>query len=67
MTLWSKINIEYYSGTTNIKFVGKHKTIGAADNDEGWYVQRLTYDGSNNITQVDGPALGPWTGRETLV
>jgi hypothetical protein len=63
---WGTINIEYYSGTDNIKYIGKAIEVGAPDNHKSFYVSFLEYDSDDNITKILGPVLNQWSKRAEL-
>ena len=63
-TYWKDKRFEY-SGT-NIIYRGYHITLNADEDDGKWIIWKYTHTG-NNITRIQGPVVGPWTNRDSLL
>ena len=61
---WLARRYDYTSG--NIDYMGKHLEVDAAASDDSWYIWKYTYDGSDNLTLMQGPLVGSWDGRAGL-
>ncbi len=48
----------YYDGSNNAEYVCKNTDIDANETDTDWYCWKLVYDGSNNMTDKEGPRQG---------
>lgn len=66
MTPWNSIEIEY-DASDQIKYLGKNKTLSAPVEDKSWYISKFTWNGSGNLTNVNGPVLGKWSERVILL
>ena len=56
-----------YDGSDNIIYVGLsvvHDPSTATGNN--WWILKITYDVSDNITDIEGPLAGNWDTRTTL-
>ena len=61
---WGSRRFDYTSG--NIDYIGKHVTVSADTADDEWNVWKFTYDGSGNMTYMQGPIVGAWDSRAAL-
>ena len=62
---WKDKRFDYTSG--NLDYIGNsliHKASTSSSN--LWYIWKYTYDGSSNLTRIEGPLPGNWEDRATL-
>jgi hypothetical protein len=62
---WRVRNFDY-AGGANVIYQGAHAQHNADEGDVIWAVWKYTYDASSNITKIEGPLTGSWTGRAAL-
>ena len=61
---WGRKKSDYTSG--NLDYFGKHLQVTGATSDDQWHILKFTYDGSGNLTDIQGPLVGVWDDRATL-
>jgi hypothetical protein len=55
-----------YDVEGNIIYLGTHSDVIASEDDLFWYISKFGYDVLGNITRIQGPLTGSWTGRAGL-
>jgi len=60
---WLDRRYDYTSG--NLDYLGKNVAIAGTTSDD-WQIFKFTYDGSGNVTRMQGPLVGTWDGRAAL-
>ena len=54
-----------YNGS-NLEYRGAHFKHNAGTDDELWQIWKYSYDGSDNISRIEGPLEGTWDNRALL-
>ena len=60
---WKATNYDYTSGDLDYK--GMNTKVVALDSDPNWRIWKYTW-GGGNMTKLQGPLVGTWTGRGSL-
>lgn len=63
-TPWAETQYEYDVSNQPI-YEGRHKTEGASDSDNGWYIWRYTWS-SGNMIRKQGAKIGSWNNRTEM-
>jgi len=50
----------------NLVYMGQNATAGVAEADTKWRISKLTWT-SGNLTRIEGPLTGSWTGRAAIL
>jgi len=63
--IWKR-RLVYYDASGNVEYWCSHIVDGAVDTDDGWHIRKYIYDGSDNLTDIQGPLRGTASGRAAL-
>ena len=62
---WKALRFDYTSG--NLDYMGKSLlTNPSTSTGNYWWIWKFSYDGSDNLTLMEGPLPGNWDDRSTL-
>ena len=56
-----------WDASNNLIYMGSNTVPGAAEASSTWMVQKFTWDAGGNLTRIEGPIAGSWTGRAVIV
>lgn len=62
---WQERVYDWASDGT-LTYTGFHKSQGASQAADGWYVFRFTWDSNGNMTGRKGPRMGKWNDRASM-
>lgn len=62
---WKDMRFDF-DASGNPEYIGKNMSATASTTDTGWVIWRYTFDGSGDISRIQGPLRGAWDSRTAL-